>query len=460
VSYVSTSWHREQLRAAIDAGIDFLVIPHAPHPEGPDATPSGRGIPFLVAALDEALAEQGRAPRLGLLVDTTSWAARSADGWLDLGSPRERDLLYEAIAEFARRVPPRHRACIDGRMLVVIGPAVRVLRYRSNLFDYLRARFARANEGAGLFLVRDGTWDLPGDAAIGWGGALAGPVVRDFAVIGPGYDDSRRPGGVNPVRDREGGRFYEKSWIEILASDADVVLIRSWNGLHEGTAVCETREFGRRYLDLTAEYARLFREGRRVERSVRLEHPNPRPRPDLGWGREAAGGAIVTWQGDFGFRADDGIALGTWPDGPVRLLTVAGDRCAMTLGAGPSTPRYVYFLVSDYFLFDSDEPVVIELLYHDSGGGTLSLQYDAAGAAAGSLRAGAYTNRPTLVRAGEDRWTRARWEIPDARFANRQNGHADFRLRVDGTDLVFREVIVRKAARGGEPDPGSGATGD
>ena len=38
------------------------------------------------------------------------------------------------------------------------------------------------------------------------------------------------------------------------------MLVETWNELHEGTDVCDSKEFGRQYMELTAKYAKLFRD--------------------------------------------------------------------------------------------------------------------------------------------------------------------------------------------------------
>jgi hypothetical protein len=44
-----------------------------------------------------------------------------------------------------------------------------------------------------------------------------------------------------------------------LKRRSQVVLVETWNELHEGTDVCDSKEFGWKYMELTAKYAKLFR---------------------------------------------------------------------------------------------------------------------------------------------------------------------------------------------------------
>ena len=57
---------------------------------------------------------------------------------------------------------------------------------------------------------------------------------------------------------------------------------------------------------------------------------------------------------------------------------------------------------------------------------------------------GAYKGTRRLLRSGQDRWQTHVFRLSDARFANRQNGGADFRIAAWGSDLLVAEVIVRK----------------
>ena len=65
--------------------------------------------------------------------------------------------------------------------------------------------------------------------------------------------------------DREGGAFYQRGWESLLARHPAVrprlVMVETWNELHEGTEVAPTAEHGYRYVHLTRQYADLWRSG-------------------------------------------------------------------------------------------------------------------------------------------------------------------------------------------------------
>jgi len=101
--------------------------------------------------------------------------------------------------------------------------------------------------------------DIGLDNLYAWGAALAGPNFHGVAAIGPGYDDSAVPGRTTPKRERENGQFYIDSWRKALESGKNIIVLETWNELHEGTDICETKEYGRQYVDQTAEFSRKFK---------------------------------------------------------------------------------------------------------------------------------------------------------------------------------------------------------
>ena len=83
------------------------------------------------------------------------------------------------------------------------------------------------------------------------------------ATVLPGYDEAYR----NPARtyvDRQDGETYRAYWAIARASMPDWILITSFNEWHEGTEIEPSIEFGRTYLDLTAEQATEWKAGEPV----------------------------------------------------------------------------------------------------------------------------------------------------------------------------------------------------
>ncbi len=99
----------------------------------------------------------------------------------------------------------------------------------------------------------------PADTSFYWSAAIC-PTIRGVASIGPGYDQSGLRGRQKLIVPRRNGDQYREVWTKVLAMSPRpwLVHIESWNEMFEGTAICETREFGRRYIELTREYSALF----------------------------------------------------------------------------------------------------------------------------------------------------------------------------------------------------------
>ena len=85
--------------------------------------------------------------------------------------------------------------------------------------------------------------------------------ISAITVI-PGYDDTkiRKPG---LAVERYDGRLYRVQWEEAIKANPHWILITSFNEWHEGSEIEPSSQYGRQYLDLTAEYAKSFKAKKR-----------------------------------------------------------------------------------------------------------------------------------------------------------------------------------------------------
>jgi len=112
----------------------------------------------------------------------------------------------------------------------------------------------------GEHLGRRPGWPGHADSVYNWLGSVT-PGYFEVTSIGPGYDDSRAPGLRKPVRvSRRGGRLYAENWETLLAMRPRpwIAHIETWNEYHEATNIAECLEYGRKYLDMTRDYAARF----------------------------------------------------------------------------------------------------------------------------------------------------------------------------------------------------------
>ena len=430
-SYRSPDWHRREMADILRAGIDFILPVYWGCPT--DRQPgkmlywSFEGLEALVKAQEKMVSERRRPPRIGLFYDTSTLQWNADRYHADLTTREGREWFYVSIRDFFSMVPPKLWAMLDHRPIVFLYGAGFAKDYNQQAIDFVYEQFEK-DFGCRPYIVREVSWSrVQTDSEYGWGGAL-NPIILDVAAIGPGYDHSAVPGRAPLVRDREGGKFFDRSWETILrmnpARRPSIVMIETWNEFHEGTDIAPSREYGDQYVRMNARFAQMFK------RRMRL-------RPQGGY--RSAREVSVVLERELISR---GIRLNVHPngDGLMEPAEVNGVAAWRTLPNRHHSMRYAYFDVDDSFYYDDDFPVQVEVELWDSEG-TFSIEYDSADAA-GSVRHGAFKPTQTFTLNNSKQWRIFRTTLRDARFVNRANG-ADFRLGT-AQELYIRRVTVRK----------------
>lgn len=434
-SYKNIAWHARQLGDMTAAGIDVALpvywgVPYTAQ------TWSDRGIPPLVAAREELVGKGKQPPAIGMFYDTSTLRHNGRRWHVDLTTPAGRLWFYGTIRNFFSLVPPRDRACIDGRPLVFLYASAFAKDVDEELFPALRRMF-RADFGSDLYLVKMRGWPGKADSEYQWGAAIS-PTFLDTAGVGPGYDHSAVPGRAPLVRPRDEGRFYRFAWQRLLSMDPAgrpwLVHVETWNEFHEGTEICETLEYGRQYIELTRQFSQQFHARRRVEISYVAEVSAS---PDKPAGMQVA-------------PMPDG-------DGPIVQATIEGKAAwSTTRNRHSAENRYMYFDVGYSFLYDGDEPVELTIGYFDAGPAEFRLEYDSADP---KLKGIEQQFRPghTQPLSGSKTWKQIKVVIPHARFAGRSNG-GDFRLACSGAELSVSHVGLRRIEDPATIIPGSPAS--
>jgi hypothetical protein len=109
-------------------------------------------------------------------------------------------------------------------------------------------------------------------------------------------------------------------------------------------------------------------------------------------------------------------------DGNTRVVDLLGRNCRTN--RDPDADRYIYFNIAGSYAHEGSRPEIqISIEFHDSGKGTLSLEYDGA--------TGAYTRSGAVDLTDTGAWRRHTFSVTHAHCGNRQNNGADFRIAAD-----------------------------
>ncbi|SNR96636.1 hypothetical protein SAMN05216276_100224 [Streptosporangium subroseum] len=118
-------------------------------------------------------------------------------------------------------------------------------------------------------------------------------------------------------------------------------------------------------------------------------------------------------------------------DGTTAPVTVGGLSARKTVQTS-APAQHMYFQVDDAVAFDGAFVACLQVEYFDEGGATFRVQYDSTSSAYGSTG--------SVNRTGSNTWKTAGFELMDARFANRENGGADFRVEAGSAGVTFHSV--------------------
>ncbi len=81
------------------------------------------------------------------------------------------------------------------------------------------------------------------------------------ATVQPGFDDCPyHPPDTTLFEDRRDGAYYRETFEAAIQSDPDWIIITSWNEYGETTHIEPSEFYGEQYLDITREYAQLWKD--------------------------------------------------------------------------------------------------------------------------------------------------------------------------------------------------------
>ncbi|MGC8829650.1 MAG: DUF5010 domain-containing protein [Verrucomicrobiia bacterium] len=426
-SYTSVRWHKKELSDMIDAGID-VVLPvfwGAPSEQNKSTHLhwSYVGIQPLVQAREELLKQGKKPPKIGLFYDTSTLQYNSWRIHIDLTTDFGRRWFYATVRDFFSMIPPEHWAMIDNKPIILLYAAAFAKNHDQSVIDFTKQQFKK-EFGREPWIAREISWHLQADSTVAWGGAL-GLKNPGVASLGPGYDHSAVPGRQPLIVPRENGKFYEQQWLKFLRRPSNFVMVETWNEFHEGTDVCESKEYGRQYIQLTRKYADMFKKG--------IKPPAPK-------GKFSGAKSVSISLGKT--NVSRGIVQIENQDGQTVSLNINGQQ-ARAIKRIPKLGSYIYFIVDDSFKFADSMDLTVEVDYLDDSAGTLAVEYD--GSDPSAPFGGAYTRSPQTVKLiGDKMRKKASFPLPAAKLLNGQNGGADLRLVVNAPSFIIYELVLKR----------------
>ena len=424
-SYTEVSWHRRELLDMMTAHIDIVLPVYFGNEE--NFFWSKPGLQNLVSATQTLIDEGRTPPKIGMFFDTNALQQQNNGIPPDLTTETGKAHFYTMISDFFKMVPESLWATINNRPIVFLYSSSLVGAYNQTTFDYIDQHFQN-DFGTTPYIVRDASWQgVSTDEVYSWGSALFGPTtIGRVGTLGPGFDDTNIYGSTTPrIRDRECGGFYNSGWEAMMSAGATLVVIETWNELHEATEIAASREYGTKYLSLTAENV-------------------------LRWKATDYGTAGFIWL-DLGRHPyQQGLQPAfNFPDGAWLVTTLAGREAAYPDVTTTPSSHFIYLDVNNAFAHSTPTEVWVTVEYFDGGTDQWSFQYDSVN--------DPYAPTESVILQNTGQWKRHTFHITDASFGGREAGAADLRLAdnywVDGQINYFGRIWISKSAPGNQaPD--------
>lgn len=274
-SYDRVQWHKEELADIVAAGID-VVLPVYWGDKTSRAGFAAKGLDCLVSALQELEQEGKPYPLVAMFFDTTSMTLTYGDK-PDLTREDVKRAFYGMIKDFYDRIPFEYRAYAQADKpyagqaanIVVLRTSECFYGLDSSFIEYCNTRFIQDFGNPLVWVASDDFKDKAEgiDGYCSYGAGLGTNCFMDgrlqICAVGAGFDNSAvSEQGKTLINSRMGGETYEQGWSQVLKNNPHWVICDSWNELHEGSDICASREYGRKYIDITRANVNRFRGGR------------------------------------------------------------------------------------------------------------------------------------------------------------------------------------------------------
>jgi len=430
ITWRGTAWFKNQIEDMIYAGVD-VILPVYWRGECCEWW-SRPGINNLATALEEVRLSGKTPPAVAMFYDLTS----AED--LDLTNKADQDIIYQDISFFYKSIPHAYWArTSDNRPIIWLWSGVE--KYKSSFFNFITEDFK--NEFSEIpFIVfgnvsvsNDPEEELKGyDALAPWNGQNPDSSSKQIFAISPGMDDrwilSR---GNTTFIDRQNGDYYRQGWAKAILCKTPWVTIETWNEFHEATDIAETKQYGRKYLDITHELSPYFKQGILPD-NLRLTS-------------EYSGKNSVDILMEDPIKEDGINILPSMGDGRYEAVTESGQSGVRMQFNDPNAGGYLYFMVDDGFYFNQHQKIEVNVTYFDEGYGQISLEYDKADCASDWNPDAMFALGGIIQRGNTKTWKTATIVLSDATFVGHENGGADFRLGANnGQPALISSVQITK----------------
>ena len=426
-SYTEVGWHRRELLDMMTARIDIVLPVYFGNEE--NFFWSKPGLQNLVSATQTLIDEGRTPPKIGMFFDTNALLQQNNNIPPDLTTETGKANFYNMIFDFFEMVPNSLWATIDSRPIIFLYSSSIIGVYNQSTFDYINQHF-QSDFGTTPYFVMDTSWQgVYTDEAYSWGSALYGPTTNGcVGTLGPGFDSTALDnylGQPPSIRDRECGEFYNFGWEAMMSAGATLVVIETWNELHEATEIAASREYGTTYLTLTAENI-------------------------LRWKATDFGSAGSIWLDFSEHPYQQGLRPAfNFPDGAWLVTRLAGREAAYPDVTTTPTSHFIYLDVNNAFAHAIPSEVWVTVEYFDGGTDQWSFQYDSV--------SDPYAPSESVTLQNTGQWKRHTFHLTDAYFGGREAGAADLRLTdnywVDGLINYFGRIWISKSAPGNQaPD--------
>lgn len=424
-TYANVAFYQHELSDMAAAGIDVALAVYWGDP-GNAARWSVPGLHLMALAAQSIMQAGQPVPQIGMFFDTSDLPTGNGGVQPDLTTAAGMSLFYSYIHTFFSNLPQQFWAMIDNRPIIVLYGGNFVAAYNQSTFDYVTQQFQQ-DFGTTPYIIRHPTWlGITTDATYyGWPTSYNATFASDVASVSPGHNNyaviaqEKRP----IVIDRNCGDLYQQDWDQVVAYGARLVLIEDWNELFEGTGISATQEYGRRYIDMTAQNVALWKSS-----------PSPQASsPSMVW---ASLGPILYQSGLYTPLNFGGAA---WV-----ATQIDGHDAIYPDHFWPS--YYIYLAADERFVTTRPDNVWVTVEYLDAGSTPWRLEYDGVNSP--------FSATAALAPQNSGQWKLATFHLPDALFEKRETPNTDLRIDDSSSQTqphYFNRVWITNSAPTGQP---------